>query len=46
MPSKNKAKRFDRAHSWRVARRKRKMAEWMQPKKRSRAKRPKKKSQK
>ncbi|MDP2947155.1 MAG: hypothetical protein Q8N88_03490 [Nanoarchaeota archaeon] len=43
MPSKNKAKRFDRNHSWRVARRKKQMKEWISPSKRSRKKREKKK---
>jgi hypothetical protein len=44
MPSKNKAKRFDRNRSWRVARRKRKMREFTSPIKRSRKKREKKKT--
>jgi len=42
MPSKNKPKRLDRARSWRVARRKRKAANILKGKKRTRAKRPKK----
>jgi len=41
MPAKNKPKRFDRARSWRVARRKRKTKELTHPKKRSRGKREK-----
>ncbi|MFA4960571.1 MAG: hypothetical protein WC548_02805 [Candidatus Pacearchaeota archaeon] len=44
MPSKNKPKRFDRNRSWRVARRKKQMKEWVTPSKRSRAKRVKEKS--
>jgi hypothetical protein len=42
MPSKNKPKRYDRNHSWRVARRKRKQNEWANPTKKKRS-RPKKK---
>jgi len=44
MPGKNKPKRLDRHRSWRVARRKKRLAELTFGKKRSRAKRPKKKS--
>ena len=43
MPSKNKAKRLDRNHSWRVARRKRELKEWLNPSKHSRAKKREKK---
>jgi len=43
MPSKNKPKRLDRARSWRVARRKRKLKELINGKSRNRKKRPKKK---
>jgi len=44
MPGKNKPKRLDRNRSWRVARRKRKLKELAYGVKRSRKKRPKKKS--
>lgn len=39
--SKNKPKRLDRNKSWRVARRKKKINDWVNGKSRSRAKRPK-----
>jgi len=43
MPGKNKPKRLDRNNSRRVARRKRKIKEWVLGRKRNRAPRPKKK---
>ena len=43
MPSKNKAKRFDRNRSWRVARRKRERAALVDGNSRNRKPRPKKK---
>lgn len=42
MPAKNKPKRLDRARSWRVARRKKKITNLIKGVKRSRPKRPKK----